>query len=192
MGLGLGWAVILALLVSLSATLAAPFREPAVASLVLGWGLLTLAAADLAAMRLPDVLTLPLTGAGLAVKGLDLATTPLHPAFSAEALAPGLAGAAAGYLALAGLAYGYRSIRGRDGLGLGDAKLAACAGAWLGWRPLPLVVLLACGVAFAWIAVRLVVQGRGTLREPLAFGAPLALAIWLCWLARADLWLGLG
>ena len=35
-------------------------------------------------------------------------------------------------LPLLGLMAGYRALRGRDGLGLGDVKLAAVAGAWLG------------------------------------------------------------
>jgi hypothetical protein len=50
------------------------------------------------------------------------------------------------------------------------------------------VVLLACGLAFAAVFARLALRGRRTLDEPLAFGAPLALAIWICWLARAAPW----
>jgi leader peptidase (prepilin peptidase)/N-methyltransferase len=150
----------------------------------LGWPLLVLAVADLRAMRLPDVLTLPLVAAGLiaAAAGQAGASGPAH--FAPDVLADHAIGAAAGYAAFAGLARAFRHVRGVEGLGLGDAKLAAAAGAWLGWRPLPLTVLLGCGLAFGVVFARLLLRGRETLREPLAFGAPLAAAIWICWLVR--------
>ena len=42
---------------------------------------------------------------------------------------------------VSGPCVGYRRLRGRDGLGGGDAKLIAAAGAWCGLAALPLVVL---------------------------------------------------
>ena len=76
----------------------------------------------------------------------------------------------------------YRRVRGREGLGLGDAKLLAAAGAWLGWQALPSVVLIAaaCGLALA-LATAL---GGGKLgwTSRIAFGPHLALAFWLVWL----------
>jgi leader peptidase (prepilin peptidase)/N-methyltransferase len=93
-----------------------------------------------------------------------------------------LAGAAAGWGALAALAFAYRRLRGVDGIGQGDAKLLGAAGAWLGWRPLPSVILIACAVAFVWVGIQAVVRGRGALGDRLAFGAPLCLAIWIVWL----------
>jgi leader peptidase (prepilin peptidase) / N-methyltransferase len=145
------------------------------ASLALGWALLVLAAVDAAELRLPDLLTLPLTAAGLAV---SLALPQARPLDH-------LAGAAAGYLALAALAWTYDRLRGREGLGMGDAKLMAAAGAWLGWAPLPWVVLIACAAAFALIGARTAVRGRRTLRQPFPFGVPLCLAIWIVWLHGA-------
>ena len=71
---------------------------------------------------------------------------------------------------------------GRDGLGVGDAKLLAAAGSWLGLGALPLVVLLAAlvGLAFAGIAAA---TGRAMLAtSTLPFGAFLAASIWLVWL----------
>jgi leader peptidase (prepilin peptidase) / N-methyltransferase len=141
-------------------------------SLVLGWTLLTLAIVDVRSMRLPNVLTLPLIGLGLAAS-LTLPDAPFLDH---------LMGAAAGYGVLAAIGWVYWRLRGREGLGLGDAKLLAAGGAWLGWRPLPSVLIVACLVALAWIAIRATMKGRASLRHQIAFGGPLCLAIWIVWL----------
>src|SRR6185437_2853592 len=49
---------------------------------------------------------------------------------------------------------GYRRWRGRDGLGLGDVKLAAVAGAWLDWFALALAIEIAVVAALASYLVR--------------------------------------
>ncbi len=142
------------------------------ASCLLGWSLLALAAIDRRDGILPDVLTLPLLLAGLAViAGLDAARMPAH-----------IVGAVAGFLGFAGLAVIYQRVRGRDGLGLGDAKLLAAAGAWLSWEGLPSVVLLAAVSALAVALLRS--AGGQALRADrrIAFGPYLSLAIWLVWL----------
>lgn len=148
----------------------------------LGWALLSLAMADVAALRLPDGLTLPLIVAGLLSVVLPAGTQPFTASLDARVI-----GAGVGYLALAGLARAYRSARGREGLGLGDAKLAAVAGAWLGWRMLPSVILAACVLALIWVAARFLRRGPASLAAPLPFGAPLSLAIWLVWVAPSGL-----
>ena len=94
------------------------------ATALLGWWLLALALIDLRSWRLPDVLTLPLVVAGLVAAWLDF--------LPGTGLARAIAGAVLGYVALAGIAWVYRRLRHREGLGLGDAKLLAAAGAWLG------------------------------------------------------------
>lgn len=142
------------------------------ASLVLAWGLVCLAAVDLAAYRLPDALTLPLLAGGLAVSLL----LPGRPVLDH------LAGAAAGWGSLAAVAWGFRRWRGVDGMGPGDAKLFGAAGAWLGWAALPSVMLVACAAAFLWVGVRVLRGGRTAARERIAFGAPLSLAILAVWL----------
>ena len=138
----------------------------------LAWALLVLGSIDLLAFRLPDVLTLPLTAAGLliAVKLPD--NDPVAH----------FAGAVVGFAALYGIAVAYRGLRGREGLGLGDAKLAAAAGAWLGWRPLPAVLLIASTAAFIAIGIGFARRGRIVLAEEIAFGAPLCLAFWIVWI----------
>jgi len=154
------------------AALTTPSSLVLAASLALGWTLACLAMIDLICFRLPDVLTLPLLAAGLAVAAL----LPGRP------ILDHLAAAAAGWAALAALAWTFRRWRGVDGLGLGDAKLLGAAGAWLGWRPLPSVLIIACAAAFVWVAVQAASRGRVALTDRLAFGAPLCLAIWVVWL----------
>jgi leader peptidase (prepilin peptidase)/N-methyltransferase len=142
-------------------------------SCALGWSLLALSFIDLRAYHLPDFLTLPILLAGLAV------TWWAWP----SALPDHLLGVVFGYGVLAGLGWIYRVLRGRDGIGLGDAKLLAAAGAWLSWQALPGVVLSAAllGLAAALIG-RL--TGRISLKgaTPVPFGPCLAAAIWASWL----------
>ncbi|MFC3228231.1 prepilin peptidase [Marinibaculum pumilum] len=154
------------------AALAAEPPERLAASCVLGWGLLALAWIDWRTMRLPNWLTLPLLGAGLA------ATWLLAPA----ALAAHLAGALAGYAALALVSHLYRAFRGREGLGLGDAKLLAAGGAWLGWQALPSTVLAAVAMTLVLVLAMRVAGRRLAADIALPFGPALALAIWLAWL----------
>jgi leader peptidase (prepilin peptidase)/N-methyltransferase len=142
------------------------------ASIGLGWTLLTLAAIDFRTFVLPDVITLPLIPAGLVVAWM------VDP----ELLAGHGLGALAGFAAFAAIRGVYRELRGRDGLGLGDAKLMAAAGAWLGWQALPSVVMIAAafGLALAW--ANSLAGGKLAWTSRIAFGPHLALAMWLVWL----------
>jgi leader peptidase (prepilin peptidase)/N-methyltransferase len=139
----------------------------------LGASLLTLAAIDARLRRLPDPITLP-----LALAGLLVALASAAPAWSH------LLGAAAGYGLITGLAFAYRQLRGRDGIGLGDAKLLAAAGAWLGWRSLPMVILGACLVSLGALLTMALRGRRLTGQDALPFGPPLALSFWIVWLWR--------
>ena len=139
------------------------------ADCVLGWTLLALAWIDWEHLRLPDALTLPLVVAGLVVTQL------LDPWDVADRAA----GAAVGYLALRLLAAGYRRLRGREGLGQGDAKLLAAGGAWVGLGALPQLVL---GGALLGLGLVLAERLRGRrigLGTAVPFGPCLALAIWI-------------
>ena len=139
------------------------------ADCVLGWGLLALAWIDARTMILPDALTLPLIPAGLA------ATAWLDQ----TALVEHAIGAISGYAAFQAIAMLYRRIRGREGLGGGDAKLLAVAGAWLGLSALPWVVLLA---ATFGLTIAAVMRYRGHAVDAttvLPFGPFLVLAIWV-------------
>jgi leader peptidase (prepilin peptidase)/N-methyltransferase len=172
----IGW---FTLAIELAATIvalwAATVSEGAMlwASCALGWVLLALAVIDFREEFLPDVLTLPLVLLGLVVNYFD------DPAN----LIGDIIGAAAGYLAFAGIRFLYRQWRGREGLGLGDAKLLAAAGAWLSWEGLPSVVLIAAVIGLA-MALLLALRARRnvTLDQRLPFGPALCAAFWLVWL----------
>jgi leader peptidase (prepilin peptidase) / N-methyltransferase len=130
--------------------------------------LAVVAVIDARTRRIPDLLSLPLIAAGLAVAYV----TPLLP------IHHHVIGAIAGFALFAMIGAWYFRQTGTDGLGLGDAKLFSAAGAWLGWQALPMVLLIAAlgGLAFA------VVQGRTGRRSALAFGPWLALGFWVIWL----------
>ena len=83
---------------------------------------------------------------------------------------------------------GYRRLRGRDGIGLGDIKLAAVAGVWLDWQTIPLAIEVAALSALGFYVWRQWVLGQSlqlTTRLPL--GLFLAPAIWLGWLVEVML-----
>ena len=135
------------------------------AALLLVWTLLALALIDLDTQFLPDDLTLPLLWVGL-LFNLSGTFTPLSDA---------VIGAAAGYLVLWLVYWGYRWVTGKEGMGYGDFKLLAALGAWLGWFMLPLIVLLSSAVG-AIVGVLLIVL-RGHQRDkPIPFGPFLAVA----------------
>lgn len=166
-------------LAALGVALWAVFAVPALLvwpTAALGWVLLALAAIDARHFILPDVLTLPLILAGLAVAWWLDPDQILHHAL----------GAAVGFLGFAGLAWAYEKLRGREGLGLGDAKLLAAAGAWVSWTGLGSILLWAAPVALVVFLADGVI--RGTLSDRLAgrsalpFGPFLALGFWLTWL----------
>lgn len=84
------------------------------------------------------------------------------------------------------LMIGYRRWRGRDGLGLGDVKLAAVAGAWLGFVTIFAVIELATLSALGAYFLNAYVRKRPLKATAfLPFGLFLAPAIWIGWLAEA-------
>lgn len=142
------------------------------ASAGLGWSLLAASVIDGRHMILPDRLTLPLIPAGLAVIWLvEPARLPAHAV-----------GALAGFALVLTVGVLYRRLRGREGIGLGDAKLLAAAGAWVSWEGLPGIVLLAAAAALLTaLAGRFFGRDLEAQRE-VPFGPYLAGAFWLTWL----------
>jgi leader peptidase (prepilin peptidase)/N-methyltransferase len=143
--------------------------------------MLAIAYSDARRFIIPDVLSLPAIPAGL------LAAPLLDPdrAFSLLILEHIIAAAMGGGVLYA-IRHVYAMSRGREGLGLGDVKLAAAAGAWTGIAGLSHVLLLACVMALGSVllmhALRLKAL-RGATAVP--FGVFLAPAIWLVWCLAA-------
>jgi len=160
------------LLLDIWAALVVPHGLLLAATCALAWALLVLSAVDAAIFRLPDIVTLPLLALGLGVSWLlpdkDLAGHAIGA----------LCGAAAFFL----IAEIYRRTRGRDGLGMGDVKLAGVAGAWLGWQALPSMVLLACSAGLVWVGIGVIRRGKAVLEERIPFGVALCFGIWIVWL----------
>jgi len=145
------------------------------ADCVLGWVLLALAWIDARHMILPDILTLPLALAGL---GLPLV-------MDAGRIVDHAVGAVIGWLVFWAVGRLYRAVRGRDGLGEGDAKLLAASGAWVTWAGLGPVMLIAALTGLVWSVIDRL-RGYGlTGATAIPFGPPLALATWLVWLYAA-------
>ncbi len=154
-------------------TVPSPWLPPAC---LLAWVLTVLAVIDLRSYRLPDALTVPLAVSGLIVNG------GLGPAAPGGFWDHGL-GWIGGFGVLAGINLAYRQWRGRDGLGLGDAKLVGAAGAWMGWAALPQMIVMAALSALVWLAF-LVLTGQHRGRDtPIPFGPFLCTAFWLIFMA---------
>ncbi|MDH3473801.1 MAG: A24 family peptidase [Rhodospirillales bacterium] len=138
----------------------------------LGWTLLALAVIDARHMILPNELSLPLIPAGLAVAwALDPGKLPDHAL-----------GALAGFLLILALAALYRRLRKREGIGLGDAKLLAAAGAWVSWQGLASVLLLGAASGLAGALVIGFAGGGLKSTRAVPFGPYLAAGFWLVWL----------
>lgn len=125
---------------------------------------------DIKSYRLPDKLTFPLMAIGLA------------QGYLSGSMIERLIAMSLGYLVFVAIEYSFKALRGKDGLGRGDAKLLAAGGAWCGWTGLPLVVLIASvtGLLAALMpnAKRTVESGR------IPFGPFLALGIFMVWTSQ--------
>lgn len=135
------------------------FSWQTLAALVFAWSMIALAFIDLDTFYLPDDITLPLVWLGLLVNMggvfVDLQSAVI--------------GAVAGYLVLWAVFWGYKLATGKDGMGYGDFKLLAAIGAWLGWKMLPVVILLS-SFAGAIVGVSMIVFARHGRNVPIPFG----------------------
>jgi leader peptidase (prepilin peptidase)/N-methyltransferase len=131
--------------------------------LVFGCALIVLFAIDLEHHLLPNVITLP----GIAVGFV-------FSLFAEPGWMASLIGALVGGGALFGVAEVYYRLRHEEGLGMGDVKMLAMVGAFLGWK-LTLLTLMLASLSGTVIGLLLIVSGRGGMKYALPFGTFIAL-----------------
>src|SRR5882757_9548499 len=151
------------------------FGVPAVCALLLTWSLIALTGIDLDHQLLPDNITLPLMWAGL-VAAVAIGPGPgtALPVSPRDAVI----GAAAGYVSLWLVFHAFRLVTGKEGMGYGDFKLFAALGAWLGWKLLPLIIILSAATGAVLGILMIALRGRDR-SAPMPFGPYLAAAGWL-------------
>lgn len=141
------------------------FTFATVGALLFVWAMIALSFIDFDTFYLPDDITLPLLWAGLIFN--------LFGGFTD--LASAVIGAVAGYLALWLVFWAFKLATGKEGMGYGDFKLLAAIGAWLGWKMLPLVIVLSSFVG-AFVGIALIVLAKRGRNVPIPFGPYLAVA----------------
>jgi len=167
---------LLTMLVWLAVFAAYGWSYVSVAGFLLTAGLIVLAAIDQEWSYLADEITLSLVWVGLLLNYFAL-LVPLEEA---------VLGAASGYLSLYLINYIFKLLRGQHGVGQGDMKLLAALGAWLGWQPLPMIMLIA---ALSGLAVYCVARFgyQYKLSDSVPFGPYLAAAGILAFLFLSEL-----
>jgi len=142
--------------------------------------MLAIAISDARSFIVPDVLSLPAIPAGLLVSGYINDSGQPSWVILEHLVAAILSG-----LLLLAIKEAYSAIREREGLGLGDVKLAGVAGAWTGLTGFSQAILLASIVALVVISA-LNASSAKTYRRttPVPFGAYFAPSIWLIWFAQ--------
>ena len=149
--------------------------RPAACALLVTWALIPLTGIDIDHQLLPDNITLPLLWAGL-VAAVAFGPTPgvAVPVSPKDAII----GATAGYVSLWLVFHAFKLVTGKEGMGYGDFKLFAALGAWLGWKVLPVVIVLSAATGAVLGILMIALQGRDR-RAPMPFGPYLAAAGWL-------------
>lgn len=138
-----------------------PLVARAIADCALVYGLVAAAFIDLDHMYLPDEITLG--GAAFALAS----TFFLRPEIGwKEALVGMMVGFWGIYLPFI---VGWRVLRGKQGMGLGDAKLLALVGAWMGWRAV--LFALFAGSLQGTVAAMISLARHGKIEEPAAVTA---------------------
>ncbi|MEO0883801.1 MAG: A24 family peptidase [Pseudomonadota bacterium] len=157
------------LLIGLAAQILYPFYRPIWATAPLFAVFVALIWYDFRHMILPDAFTFPLIAAGL---GWTI--------WSGSSLPVAIAGGVIGYLLVRMINLVWQARSGMDGMGLGDGKLLAAAGTWLGAFALPTTILIGSGTALLLVVVS--GGGRAPNRSKrIAFGPFIALGFWTCW-----------
>ncbi len=138
------------------------------AALLLSWSLIAASGIDIGHKLLPDSITLPLLWLGmlLALFGVFVG------------LQDAVIGAMAGYLSLWSVFILFKVVTGKEGMGHGDFKLLAAFGAWLGWKPL-LIVILTSSFVGAAVGITMILLKRTDRGTQIPFGPYIAAAGWM-------------
>lgn len=148
---------------------------------VLAVVMLAIAATDAREFIIPDKLVFAALGLGL------LGIPFVHTGSIAVSLGSAVLRALLVAALFLGFRLTYRWIRGYDGLGLGDVKLAAVAGLWLDWMSAAIAVDIAALSALGFVLIG-IARGRKVSRQTrIPFGLFFAPAIWLAWLLAATI-----
>ncbi|MCP4001834.1 MAG: prepilin peptidase [Gammaproteobacteria bacterium] len=141
----------------------------AAVTLIFVWGLIVLTMIDIDHQLLPDNITYPLLWLGLSFSLLHdpAANLPFPDSQTA------IIGAIAGYLSLWSVYWLFKLATGKEGMGYGDFKLLAVLGAWLGWKMLPLIILLSAVVG-AIVGIMMIILLDRDHQIPIPFGPYLA------------------
>jgi len=144
--------------------------------------MVAIAAIDARRFIIPDELTAAALALGLVYAAVE------DSEIWAQALAWSVLRGAVPALAFLGVRAGYRRWRGREGIGLGDVKLAGVAGVWLDWSTIPIAIEIAAVAALGAYFI-LHFYFRRTVRRTtrLPFGLFLAPAIWIAWILETTL-----
>jgi leader peptidase (prepilin peptidase)/N-methyltransferase len=138
------------------------------ARLLFACAMVILFAVDLEHFILPNEITLPGTVVGFAL------SIWLAPGWQSS-----LIGLLVGGLFPFLVAEAYARLRGREGMGMGDFKMLAMVGAFLGWPMVWLVLILSCVLGIVIGGGALVVSRRG-LATRIPFGTFIAVAAMIC------------
>jgi len=151
----------------------------AAGGLIVTWYLVALTFIDIDHQLLPDNLTLPLMWLGIVFALLvgEAAIGDATPPLPVD-LQTSVIGAVAGYVSLWSIYHLFRLLTGKEGMGYGDFKLFAALGAWLGWKMLLPVILMAAAVGAVVGVIQLRVQ-KQSHATPIAFGPFLAASGWI-------------
>ena len=153
--------------------------------LAFGAALIAITFIDLRHKIIPDTLSLPGIAVGFAFSLLP--SSPLSWTDSLIGIALG-----GGFLLLVGIAF--EKITGREGMGMGDVKMLAMIGAWMGWKSLLFIILLA-SLAGSIIGGAMLLLSRQGARARIPFGPFLALGTLLYFFFGSELtrwYFGLG
>ncbi len=138
------------------------------AALFLSWCLIAASGIDIGHKLLPDNITLPLLWLGILLALLDVFVS----------LEDSIIGVITGYMSLWSVFMLFKLITGKEGMGYGDFKLLAMLGAWLGWKPL-FVVILTSSVVGASVGISMILLKKTSRSTQIPFGPYLAAAGWI-------------